>query len=166
MGTGGLLLRRVRALVVEEPTAFLWVIPRRLAGSGYPASRGQVEWLGRQGIDSVLSVTEDPLPASWLDRSMNYMHIAMQDHQPPEFQSLLSAAERVEDELNLGRALLVHCQAGRGRTMCVMGAYLIRSKGMRTDDALAFLRGVRPGAVERGQEGSLRDFASRIRPGS
>jgi protein-tyrosine phosphatase len=61
---------------------------------------------------------------------MNYMHIPMRDHDPPEQESLAAAVERIETELKSGRVLLVHCQAGRGRTMRAIGAYLIKSKGM------------------------------------
>lgn len=157
--TLGILLRRARALAADEPTAFVWVYPRRLAGSGYPASRGQVAWLGRQGIDSILSLTEDPLPESWRPPSMDYMHIPMKDKEPPEQKSLAAAAERIETELDSGRIMLVHCQAGKGRTMCVIGAQLIRSKGMGADEAMGFLRSLRPGAIESRQEESLREYA-------
>ncbi|MDV3292798.1 MAG: dual specificity protein phosphatase family protein [Nitrososphaerales archaeon] len=158
----GVLLRKIRAVGVDQPTGFVWVIPNRLAGSGFPASKRQVSWLGSHGVNSILTVMENPLPGGWLTSSINYMHIPMQDHQPLGFDTMKSAAERIEEELDSGRVLLVHCQAGRGRTMCAIGAYLIRSKGMSADEALAFLRKARPNAVERGQEPSLRDFASMI----
>jgi len=160
--TLGILLRRVRAFAAAEPTAFVWIYPKSLAGSGYPASRGQVAWLDRHGIDSILSLTEDPLPDSWLTPSMNYMHIPMRDHEPPEQLSLSAAAERIETELGSGRTVLVHCQAGKGRTMCAIAAYLIRSKGMGATEAIAILRGLRAGAVERRQEESLQRFASSL----
>lgn len=157
------MLRRIRALVVDQPTGFVWVVPNRLAGSGFPASRRQVSWLAGQGVNSILTVMEDPLPSSWLTSSMNYMHVPMRDHQPPEFDALKSASERVDSELKSGRVMLVHCQAGRGRTMCTIGAYLIRSKGISADESLAFLRKARSNAVEGGQEVSLKEFASTIR---
>jgi atypical dual specificity phosphatase len=156
----GILLRRARALAADEPTGFVWVYEGRLAGSGYPASKRQVTWLGRNGIDSILSVTEDPLPSSWVRKPMSYMHIPMQDHEPPEQGSLASAAARIDSELASGRVILVHCQAGRGRTMCAIGAYLIKSRGMGAQEALDFLRGIRPNAVEQRQEASLREFAA------
>ena len=160
MVKAGILLRRARALASDEPTGFVWVEEGRLAASGYPASKSQIAWLGRKGINSILSLTEEALPSSWLQKSMNYLHVPMQDHQPPNQASLESAATRIELELSSGRVVLVHCQAGIGRTMCAIGAYLIRSKGMGADEAIAFLRAIRPGAVERGQEASLREFAT------
>ena len=160
MVKAGILLRRARALASDEPTGFVWIEEGKLAASGYPASKSQVAWLGRQGVDSVLSLTEEPLPGSWLQRSMSYAHIPMADHEPPDQASLTSAAARIESELGSGRTVLVHCQAGIGSTMCAIGAYLIKSKGMGVQEAMDFLRGIRPGAVELKQEESLREFAS------
>jgi atypical dual specificity phosphatase len=158
----GILLRRVRAVAVDEPTGFVWIYEGRLAGSGYPASKSQVAWLGRKGITSIVSVTEEPLPSSWIPKEMKYTHVPMRDHEPPEQASLASAAGRIESELSSGRVVLVHCQAGIGRTMCAIGAYLIKNKGMEAQDAIAFLRRKRPNAVEKRQENSLREFAAKM----
>ena len=165
MVKAGILLRRARAIAADEPTGFVWIYKGSLAGSGYPASRGQVTWLARAGIGSILSLTEEPLPSSWIPSQMNYMHVPMQDHEPPELGSLQSAAARIESELAAGRAVLVHCQAGRGRTMSAIGAYLIRSRGMGAREALTFLRGIRPNAVEPRQVPSLTEFEASLRAG-
>jgi atypical dual specificity phosphatase len=162
MVKAGIFLRKARALAADEPTGFVWVYGGSLAASGYPASKGQIAWLGRKGINSVLSLTEDPLPGSWLQKQMNYEHIPMKDHEPPDQESLSAAVARIQSELADGRVVLVHCQAGIGRTMCAIGAYLIKSKGMEAQEAITFLRGIKPGAVERGQEESLREFASAL----
>ena len=155
-------LRELRARVLSEPTGFVWIYDGRLAGSGYPASKGQVGWLGRKGISSILSLTEEPLPSSWVPKAIDYMHIPMRDHEPPDQTSLASATARIESELSSGRVVLVHCQAGIGRTMCAIGAYLIKDKGMGAQEALDFLRSKRPNAVERLQEDSLREFAASL----
>jgi len=160
MVKAGIFLRRARAIAADEPTGFVWIYEGKLAGSGYPASKSQVAWLGRKGISSILSVTEDPLPSSWIPKSIDYSHVPMQDHEPPSQGSLASTAARIESELSAGRVVLVHCQAGRGRTMCAIGAYLIQSKNMGAQEALDFMRAKRPNAVEERQEDSLREFAS------
>ncbi len=147
-------------MAADEPTGFVWIEQGKLAGSGYPASKSQVAWLGRRGINSILSLTEQPLPENWLKDEINYMHVPMRDHEPPEQGTLTAAASRIESELASGRVLLVHCQAGIGRTMTAIGAYLVRSRGMSADEAITFLRGKKPGAVERRQEASLRELAN------
>jgi len=162
MVKAGILLRRARAIAADEPTGFVWIYEGRLAGSGYPASKGQVAWLGRKGVSSILTLTEEPLPSSWIPSAVNYMHIPMLDHEPPSQTSLSSAAARIESELSSGRVVLVHCQAGIGRTMCAIGAYLIKSKGMGAEGAISFMRSKKPSAVERRQEDSLREFAASL----
>src|SRR5256712_10998991 len=60
MGTGGLLLRRLRAKGSDIPTNFGWVNRGKLAASGIPSSRDQVEWLARHGVNTFLTLTSDP----------------------------------------------------------------------------------------------------------
>jgi len=161
LGTGGLFLRKLRARVAAEPTGFVWVQDGRLAGSGYPASRSQIEWLVRAGIDSVLTLTIDPLPAEFT-RGLNVVtgHIPMQDHQPPSIDALGRAVEFVEEQLAAGKGVLVHCLAGEGRTGCVLAAYIIKTKGLDAEEAMAEVRKAKPQFVEWRQESSLREFAA------
>jgi atypical dual specificity phosphatase len=167
LGTGGVFLRKVRARVSSRPTGFLWIERDGLAASGYPASRGQLEWVRRQGIDTVLTLTENPLPADWtMGVPLSFEHIPMEDHAPPAQASLEEAATIVQDEIHRQRKVLVHCLAGQGRTMCVVAAYLIKDKGISPQDAIATLRSLRPGAVESGQEKAVYDFAESLREGN
>jgi len=163
VGTGGLFFRKVRAMAADEPTGFVWIEAGKLAGSGYPASRGQVEWLARTGIKSILTLTEGPLPEGYskgLD--VTTRHVAMNDHDPPSFESLNRAVEFVRGELGAGKPVLVHCLAGEGRTGCVVAAYLISTRGFGADEALTEIRRVKPAFVEGRQEVAVRDFAERL----
>ena len=163
MGTGGLFLRKIRAKVAAEPTGFVWVQNGRLAGSGYPASRSQVEWLVRAGINGILTLTIDPIPAEFT-RDLNVVtgHVPMQDHQPPSIDALGRAVEFIEEQLAAGGAVLVHCLAGEGRTGCVLAAYLVRTKGLDADEAMAEVRKAKPQFVEWRQESSVREFAAQL----
>jgi len=164
MGTGGLFLRKARAWVSDRPTGFLWVERDRLAASGYPASRRQLEWLRRQGIDTILTLTEDPLPAEWTSGlRMSFRHVPMEDHAPPPREALEEAASMIQGEIRSGRRVLVHCLAGQGRTMCVVAAYLMKERGAAPQDVLESLRSMRPGAVEKGQEKAIFEYAETVR---
>jgi hypothetical protein len=164
LGTAGVLLRRIRSIVRSEPTGFVWVERGRLAASGYPASRQQLAWAKKMGIGSVLTLTEEPLPSDWfVGLGMNAIHVPMEDHRPPSVQSLEAAVSRLEEELGAGRAVLVHCLAGVGRTMCVVSAYLIKSRRMTAAEALGFVRRIKPGSVERSQEDSLMKYEAWVR---
>jgi atypical dual specificity phosphatase len=160
MGTAGYILRKIRAGVVDRPTSFVWVHPGALAASGYPASKSQVAWVGRQGIKRILTLTEAPLPSEWVT-DFEVKQVPMKDHEPPSYESLVEASSYIEDSISAGKVVLVHCLAGQGRTMCAIAAYLIR-KGMSAENSILTLRDLRPGAVEKKQEASLYEFASRF----
>ncbi len=167
MGTGGVFLRRVRARISDEPTGFLWIEKDRVAASGYPASRRQVEWLARQGIDAVLTLTERPLPSEWTDGlHLVVEHVPMADHEPPKVESLERAVTFVQTEAKSGKKVLVHCLAGQGRTMCVLAGYLMKERKVGHEEAVRTLRAMKPGAVERGQEKALMEYAEALRKGA
>jgi atypical dual specificity phosphatase len=167
LGTGGLLLRKMRARISDQPTGFLWVEKDKIAASGYPASRSQLEWVKKQGIGSVLTLTEDPLPSEWTEGlGMTFEHIPMNDHAAPTLESLEESVDFMRGELKRDRAVLVHCLAGQGRTMCVIAAYLIEEKGMQPQAAITDLRSIRRGAVETVQEQSLFDYAEALHEAS
>ncbi|MDG6954208.1 MAG: dual specificity protein phosphatase family protein [Nitrososphaerota archaeon] len=164
MGTGGLFLRKLRAQVSNRPTGFVWVEQGRLAGSGYPASRGQVEWASANGIDSVLTLTQDPLPKAWTDGlGLSVEHVPMQDHGIPDVKVLDECARLIEAKLDEGKSVMVHCLAGEGRTGCALAAYLIRSKGLGADEALRRLRERKPEFVELAQERAVSDYAASLK---
>lgn len=164
LGTGGLFLRKLRAKVSEEPTGFVWVEKGKLAGSGYPASRSHVEWLAKSGVRSILTLTENPLPASWTDGlGVAAGHVAMSDHQPPSVESMNKGVDFIVRQIAEGRPVLVHCLAGEGRTGCVLAAYLIRTRSVGADEALAELRKLKPEFVEWKQEKAVQDFDKRQR---
>jgi atypical dual specificity phosphatase len=161
LGTGGLFLRKLRARVADQPTGFVWVEKGKLAGSGYPASRSQVEWLAKSGIKSILSLTEQPLPAAWTEGlGLTIGHVAMADHSPPSVEAMGRGVDFIQGRLSDGGPVLVHCLAGEGRTGCVLAAYLIRTRGIGADEAMAELRKVKPEFVEWRQEQAVRDFAT------
>jgi len=150
-------------MVSVEPTGFVWVEMGRLAGSGYPASRGQVEWLVKSGIRTILTLTENPLPAEFTGGlGVSSVHVAMRDHEPPRFESIGRAVGIIEAELSAGRPVLVHCLAGEGRTGCVIASYLIKTRRVGAEEALKLIREIKPEFVEHGQESAVFEFASRL----
>jgi atypical dual specificity phosphatase len=159
MGTGGYTLRRLRSRFSNQPTGFTWIERGKLSASGYPASRAQVAWLRRKGIGSILTLTEQALPEEWLSGlDMKSGHVAMIDHQPPSIEQLEAAVDFVETRLAEGSAVNVHCLAGKGRTMCVVAAHLMKAEGITSSEAITRLRSIRYGAVEQSQESSLREY--------
>lgn len=118
-----------------------------------------MSWLKEQGIRTVLTLTEQPLPARWLEGlGLDVRHIPIRDHARPDFETLQEAAGFISANLLKGNATLVHCLAGQGRTGCVLAAYLVKSEGMTASQALKTLRQIKPQFVETAQEGAVLDF--------
>ena len=161
MGTGGVFLRKIRAAIDDEPTGFAWVEAGKVAASGYPASRTQVEWLVKQGIKAILTLTEEPLPDDYVEGlGLTTGHVPMKDHQPPTIESMQKGADFIRSQVKEGKPVAVHCLAGEGRTGCVLAAYLMEEGGLSASDTLHALRAIKPEFVERNQETSVSKFAS------
>jgi len=151
---------------VDKPTYFSWVIEGKLAASGMPSSAAQVRWLEKNGIASILTLTESPLPDSWFEgTNLRSMHISMADHAPPDPEKLRAAADNIDLQLRKGRPVLVHCLAGVGRTGCTIAAYMIVYQGKDAKGAIESLRKLRPRSVESAQESAVYGFEKFIKEG-
>ncbi|MDA4133093.1 MAG: dual specificity protein phosphatase family protein [Thaumarchaeota archaeon] len=164
LGRTGRAYRKVRASFTDKPANFGWIIEGRLAASGLPSSAAQVRWLKEHGINSILTLTEDPLPQKLLDGSdVVSLHVQMFDHAPPSQDSLSKAVRHVRSEIEKGNSVVVHCLAGQGRTGSVVAAYMIEYHGKDVDEEISQLRRTRPGSIERSQEPAVREYAQRIK---
>jgi atypical dual specificity phosphatase len=164
LGRTGRAYRKVRSKFTDKPTFFGWVIEGQLAASGLPSSKAQLRWLQSHGVDSILTLTESPLPKEWLDETkLPSKHIQMFDHAPPSQEGLEESTRYIASQTKGGQTVLVHCLGGIGRTGSVLAAYLIEHDGKTADQAIAHLRSIRPGSVEGPQEQAVREYERRVR---
>ncbi len=161
MGKVGEIYRTVVGLLRGKPTNFSWVIEGKLAASGRPTNKSGVEWLSKQGIRSILSLTERELPQSWLN-GICYKHVPIVDHKPPPLEKLEEAISFINEQIERGNPTLVHCAAGKGRTGTILAAYFIRYNGASLDEAVKRVRSLRPGSIEEPQISSLVAFIKRL----
>lgn len=165
--------------------SFYWLLEGRLAGCSRPGVRGgaaghgwrgaadetpaaldalaeDIMWLRAQGIRAILSLTESPLAAGIAERQgMAEMHLPVDDLSAPTPRQFEHALNFLDEHMARGRAVVVHCLVGQGRTGTVLAAYLIRF-GTTPEDAIARLRQVCPGAIgSPEQEQALHAFARR-----
>jgi atypical dual specificity phosphatase len=147
---------------------FYWLERGVLAGCARPGGRGgeavaaDLAELRERGIGAVLSLTESPLDEVAVEGAgMAYLHVPVDDLQPPEPEQLEQALAFIDGQRARGRAVAAHCLMGQGRTGTVLAAYLIRA-GRTPEEALRELRAVCPGAVSAPvQQRALEAFARR-----
>ena len=71
------------------PPGFSWVERPRLAALARPRSGDDLRWLRRNGIDVLVSLTEDPLPRSWVnDAGLFAVAVQVPDMEPPSDRQL------------------------------------------------------------------------------
>jgi atypical dual specificity phosphatase len=149
---------------MSQPSGFSWIEKPLLAALARPTSREELDWLRAQGIQVLVSLTEDPVRRDWVnDAGLMVYHVPMEDMEAPTQEQLdkcISAITRAQ-ERDLGVA--VHCGAGMGRTGVVLACYLV-SKGQTAENAMARVRRLRPGSIETDEQAdAVMEFARRHR---
>jgi atypical dual specificity phosphatase len=147
---------------MAQPYSFSWIEKPQLAALGRPDSVEDLEWLRRQGIDLLVSLTEDPPNNRWVnDAGLLLVHVPVTDMEAPTQSQLQRCVSSILKAHDGNRGVAVHCGAGLGRTGAVLAAYFV-TKGLSADDAIARVRRLRPGSVEtEEQANAVREFARR-----
>ena len=144
---------------MSQPDGFTWVEKPLLAAMARPGSAEELVWLRQQGIELLVSLTDDPPPRRWINEaglfSIHIPIIDMTAPTPEQIEQCLSAIERAHEK---GLGVGVHCGAGLGRTGTVLACYFV-SKGMTAKNAVARVRRLRPGSIETDeQERAVEEF--------
>lgn len=130
------------------PFGFSWVDHPHLAGLARPDSAADLAWLREQGVQVLVSLTEDPLPRGWVnDAGLMAVHIPVPDMDAPSERQLTLALDTIGRAKRSGMGVGVHCAAGKGRTGTVLAAYFVAG-GMTASAAIRKVRELRPGSVE------------------
>lgn len=147
MSRPGNAWRKIHGKITKRPTNFSWMIKERLAGSGMPTTPDEIDWIASRGVKSIVTMTEEPLPESWL-KGMGYLHVPTEDLTAPEIEGIEAAVEFIRRENRDGRAVMVHCAAGLGRAGTILACYLIKYEGHSAADAILRVRRERPGSIQ------------------
>jgi atypical dual specificity phosphatase len=142
---------------------FSWIDRPRLAALAMPESAADLDWLRRQGIQVLISLTESPLPRHWVnDAGLMAVHVPVPDMEPPSDRQFDHVLDTVRRATEAGMAVAIHCAAGLGRTGTVLAAYFVAG-GLSSREAVEKVRDLRPGSIETvEQERAIERFAARV----
>jgi atypical dual specificity phosphatase len=146
---------------MAAPHGFSWIDKPLLAALARPSSAEDFTWLREQGIEVLVSLTEDRPRRDWAeDASLLVFHEPLEDMEPPTQDQLdrcVSAIVRANDR-KMGVA--VHCGAGLGRTGVVLAAYFV-ARGLSAGNAIARVRRLRPGSIETDEQAAAVELFAR-----
>jgi ADP-ribosylglycohydrolase len=129
--------------------ASYWLVPGRLLVGEYPGSQSRAEAMERlrqflqAGVTCFVDLTEPRelpsyealLPFSTPDgRRVEYLREPIPDHGIPEAPEVMERAiALIDDALEAGHVVYLHCRAGVGRSATVAGCWLASRAGSKLD---------------------------------
>jgi atypical dual specificity phosphatase len=145
-----------------EPGNFSWVDRPLLAAMARPDGAEELAWLRQQGIQVLLSLTEDRLRRDWVNNAgLMVFHAPVEDMEAPTQEQLDQCISAIAKAHQAQMAVAVHCTAGQGRTGVVLACYFV-TKGMTASNAISKVRRLRPGSIEtEEQAAAVHTFARR-----
>ena len=147
---------------MDQPDGFSWIEKPLLAAMARPRSQDDLAWLRLQGIELLISLTEDPVHRYWINEvGLMNMHVPIVDMEAPSQEDLYKSITAILKLQEKEMGVAVHCEAGLGRTGVVLACYFVE-KGLGAQKAIAKIRRLRPGSVEtEAQAEAVVDYARR-----
>lgn len=128
-----------------------WVEENRFLAGEYPASyepetaRRRIEAFLEAGIRTFIDLTQphelvpyEPIlkdQAQLYDLDLSYHRFAIRDHGVPSRETMTRILDTMDQSIQNGKPVYVHCWGGVGRTGITVGCYLIRH-GLPAEEAL------------------------------
>ncbi len=149
---------------MAQPHGFSWIDKPHLAAMARPDGSEDLGWLRTQGIEVLLSLTEDPPRRDWINEAGLFLvHVPVVDMEAPTQEQLDHCISSIRRANGHKMGVGVHCGAGLGRTGVVLACYFA-SKDMSAQNAIARVRRLRPGSIETEEQAkAVEEFARRRR---
>jgi atypical dual specificity phosphatase len=147
---------------MPPPNGFTWVDKPHLAALARPSDADDLAWLRKEGIELLISLTEDPPRRDWVnDAGLLVMHVPVEDMEAPTQEQLDRCVSAIERANAQGMGVAVHCGAGLGRTGVILAAYFV-AKGASAQNAIGRVRRLRSGSIETDEQAdAVVEFARR-----
>jgi atypical dual specificity phosphatase len=146
---------------MASPHGFSWIEKPLLAALARPTSVEDLLWLRAQGIEILLSLTEDRPRRDWVEEAgLLVFHEPLEDMEAPSQEQLDRSVSAIQRALEQKMAVAVHCGAGLGRTGVVLAAYFV-AKGLSAQNAIARIRRLRAGSVETDEQAEAVELFAR-----
>jgi atypical dual specificity phosphatase len=127
------------------PKRFSWILPNKLAVGSFPHETSSIFKLRREGISSVLSLTEEAeikIPSD-LQHNFVWERVGIPDGYTggvpsvEQFAQALSVLGRWDKK---GHVMFVHCLAGVGRSASVCSLFVAHQKELSLEDAILYVQ--------------------------
>jgi atypical dual specificity phosphatase len=147
---------------MSQPNSFSWIDKPLVAAMARPEDPDDLVWLRQQGIQVLLSLTEDPPRHDWVeDAGLLVFHVPIEDMEAPTQEQMERCVSAIHKANEHQMGVAVHCGAGLGRTGVILACYFV-DKGLNASNAIARVRRLRPGSIEtREQSDAVVEFARR-----
>jgi atypical dual specificity phosphatase len=142
---------------------FTWLLQGRLGASTYPTDEDDLRELAGRGIGLLVNLHEREHEPDLIARhGLREEHLPVPDFAPPPMTVIERAVQVVEDALEAGDAVTVHCAAGLGRTGTLLACLLVK-EGATPREAIDRVRAARPGSIETAaQVARIKEYAARF----
>ncbi|KAI5063136.1 hypothetical protein GOP47_0021683 [Adiantum capillus-veneris] len=150
-----------------------WIVPNKIVAFSGPSARrtelcgyrtlvpeDYVDYFKQSKIITVIRLNKRLYDKRrFTDHGLIHHDLYFPDGSCPPERIVQRFLEIVEDSPG---AVAVHCKAGLGRTGVLIGCYLMKNFRFTSNEAIGYLRILRPGSVIGPQQHFLRDMQSRM----
>ncbi|MSQ06189.1 MAG: protein tyrosine phosphatase [Dehalococcoidia bacterium] len=143
---------------MKNHLSFSWILEGSLAGAEGPTTPQDLLFFKRNDILALIRMEQRTISGEpW---SLVDMFEPVPDFTPPNLEQIQRMVKFIKLQIETWeRPVVVTCAAGIGRTGTVLACYLV-STGYAPEDAIQFVRGLRPGSIQtRAQQDAVHDYA-------
>jgi protein-tyrosine phosphatase len=112
-----------------------WITPQIAIGNFLDAQQVSDE------VDAILCLKEECCDERRTD--IDVLAVPLIDGKGNDWRQIEEAVNYIQDVVAVGERILVHCHAGRSRSVCIVAKYLMAAEGLTSGAALAKIGSIR-----------------------